>query len=74
MIKDIQELKALIKWIKKQNIKEFKLDNLSVIFFESDDYDQSVISSEAKEMLDKLQNDKTTDDDILMNPYAGLQE
>lgn len=71
MINSNEELEDIIKILKKHKIKEFSMDDLKIVFF--DEIHEPELTEEQKEMLDKLENDTTSDEDILMNPYAGME-
>lgn len=68
---DISRLEMILKLMRKMDVAEIKFDDVHIKLFES--IAEPELPPEAKEMLDKLENDKTSDDDILMNPYAGLE-
>lgn len=68
-IEDFKELKALVEYLKGQNIKEFVLDDLKIVF--KDFEEPAELTEEQKEMLDKVES--ASDEDILMNPYAGME-
>lgn len=68
---DITELELIINLMREKKVSELKMDALHVKLF--DDFEQPELPEKARKILEKLEDEEASDEDILMNPYAGME-
>lgn len=64
-----EELRQLVKMLKESKVKKFKSKDYEIEF--DVEYDPPTFTDEQRQMLEKA--NEVTDEEIMMNPYAGLE-
>jgi hypothetical protein len=69
---DVEILEQICKIMHKYKVNDLKMANNHIRI---EDFTAGDLDEEAKKKLEKLKNaSKVSDEDILFNPYAGLDE
>lgn len=67
---NIESIEAIINLMKKNRVLELEVEGLSL---KLDPHFEEEIPEELKEKINKMMEDDADDEEILMNPYVGLE-
>jgi len=67
---EIHKIEAIIDLMRKKSVEEIRLDDMHIKLF-PDYNDDDEVSEDLKKALEKI--NATTDEDIMLDPYAGLE-